>query len=56
MNSTEDYKPKAIAANNLRKIVDRIRVWEEKKLPRRKLSVYGDDYGNIKDIREEQKI
>jgi len=56
MNSTNDYKPEAKKANHLRKIIDRVRVWETKKIKRPKLTIYGDEIGTIKSIREELPV
>jgi predicted phosphatase len=56
MQSSNDYTPEARKRNNLRKIVDRIRVWEDKKIKRPKMTIYADDYGNIKNIREEREV
>jgi hypothetical protein len=56
MNSTRDYTPEARKANHLRKIIDRIRVWEEKEIRQPKLTIYGDEHGNVRKVREEMEI
>lgn len=56
MNSTTDYTTEARNRNHLRKIIDRIRTWEAKKTVRPKLTIYGDDHGNIKSIREDLPV
>ena len=56
MNSTRDYTPDARKANHLRNIIDRLKEWEAKKVKRPRLTIYADDYGNIKNVREEKEI
>jgi len=56
MNSTTQYTPEAQKANNLRKIVDNLRKWEETQEKRPKMTIYGDDFGHIKEVRVELKV
>jgi hypothetical protein len=56
MQSSNDYNPEVRAANNLRKIIARLKTWEEKQVKRAILLIYTDDRGRVVEVRESLKI